>query len=446
MTDLTKLFADIDARAPAEPPLPPGYLEASLARARRSARRRRAGRIAVAALAVLAVVVTVPWPARLFDAAPSAPSAPAWPTLPVEFPAFTDLTASALTSPPGRAIALYEIGSSELFTSWQTLVAGADRDTYRRVDGPTDGERHVMLAPDGTRVLTFEYPDRFALLDLTTGVRTTTGTVPWTSNVGASPQLLSWSPDGQRVAYAVPAPPPGDGRAASSFFAGRPVMDLALLDLRDGSTTRVSDSSPVWSASYSPDGRTLVVQRGSGRNFLATADGGRIRDFDLTGALDLAPGMAFSPDGALLATVAPPGEGGGGIRFVDGTGAGRPVPDPLPYNEFVGWRSADSVVVHTWRDDLDAYVLAEVSIRDGTATVLSRFKRRQTCEFGLHTCDSYRIQLASGLLTHAGIRPSDPDHGPWPRRVWVWGTVIAVETAGVALWLGLALRRRANRR
>jgi hypothetical protein len=444
VSDLTRLFAQVDAGAPPEPALPPGYLEASLARARRSARRRRIARIAVAAVAVLAAAVAVPWPARLFDAAPSAP--PSGPTLPAEFPAFTDLTAWAVTSPPGRAIALYELGSGELFSSWQTLVAGADRDTYRRVEGANDGYPHTLLSPDGTRVLTFAPPDQFHLLDLATGTTSVIATVPWTSNVGAGLQLLAWSPDGHRVAYAVPTPPPGDGRAESSFFGGRPIMDLALLDLRNGATARVPDSSPVFAASYSPDGRTLVVQRGSGRNFLATADGARIRDVDLTGALDLAPGTAFSPDGALLATVAPPGSGGGGIRFVDGTFTGRTVPDPLPYNEFLGWRSASSVVVHTWSDELDTDVLAEVSIRDGTMRVLSRFDRRQTCEFGLQTCDPFRIQLAAGLLRVAGVRPSDPDHGPWPLRVRVWGAVVAVETAGVGAWLGLVLRRRATRR
>jgi hypothetical protein len=443
MTDLAKLFAEADAGAPAEPPLPPGYLEASLARARRSARRRRVGRIMVAAVAVLAVVVTVPWPARLFNAAPAAPTGP---TLPAEFPAFSDLTASAATSPPGRAIALYELGSGELFNSWQTLVVGADRDTYRRVEAPLDGERHVLLAPDGTRVLTFEYPNEFRLLDLTTGTTRVLEPAPWTSYVGASPQLLAWSPDGHRVAYAVPDAPPGDGRAESSFYYGRPIMDLAVLDLRDGSTTRVPGSGPVFAASYSPDSRTLVVQRGGGPHWIATPDGARIRDTELIGALDLAPGMAFSPDGALLATVSPAGAGGGGIRFVDGTGTRRPVPDPLPYNEFVGWRSADRVVVHMWSDEVDADVLAEVSIWDGSVTVLTRFTRKQNCEFGLQTCDAYRVQLASGLLTRAGVRPSDPDHGPWPLRVWVWSVVVAFETAGVAMWLGLALRRRRHGR
>jgi hypothetical protein len=443
MTDLTRLFTAADAGAPAEPPLPPGYVEATLARARRSVRRRRVAAAAAAALAVLTVAVALPWPRHLFEAAPAAPTGP---TLPAEFPAFTDLTASLVASPPGRAIALYEFGSSELFVSWQTIVAGADRDTYRRLDVPTTGERHVLLAPDGSRVLSLNLPDEFALLDLSTGVTTTMDSVPWVSNVGASPQLLAWSPDGHRVAYAVPAPPPDDGRAESSFYGGRHIMDLALLDLRTGATARVPDSSPVWGAAFSPDGRTLLVQRGSGRNFLATADGARLRDVELTGALDLAPGMAFSPDGTLLATVAPPGSGGGGIRFIDGTFTGRPVPDPLPYEGFLGWRSPTSVVVHLSSYDPETSALAEVSISDGTVRVLSRFRLKQNCEFGLHVCYPYRIQLASGLLPVAGVRPSDPDHGPLPRRVWVWCAVIAVQTVGVAMWLGLTLRRRASSR
>jgi hypothetical protein len=152
--------------------------------------------------------------------------------------------------------------------------------------------------------------------------------------------------------------------------------------------------------------------------------------------------VAFSPDGAWLATISAPGAGRTTIGFVDATGAGRTPPTDLPYDSFLGWRTPTSVVVQTWEGDRDVAVLAEVSVDDGAVEVLSRFSARSTCEFGLHTCYPYRMQLASGLLPVAGVRAAEPDHGPLPPRVWVWGAVIAFETVGVLWWLLLALRRR----
>jgi hypothetical protein len=444
MTGLARLFADIDAGAPPEPAPPPGYVEATLVRARRSVRRRRAAGAAVAALAVLAAVVVVPWPGRVLDAAPAAPTGP---TLPAEFAAYSALTSAVPDSPPGRAIALYEFGSSELFTSWQTLVAGADRDTYRRVDvgvreqfDPT-GTR--LLSPDGTRVLLYDYPSTFVLLDLTTGATTRMAGLDWTGDVEVSIRLLAWSPDGRTVAYGVPVPLPGDD-AASSYFAGRPALDLVLLDLRDGSSTRVPGSGPVWAAAYSPDGRTLALQRGPGHAWLATPEGTRLRELDLNGDHDLAPGVAFSPDGALLATLSPAEPDGPALGFVDATGGGRAVPRPLPYDNVLGWRTPTSVVVQTWSDELDAEVLAEVSIWDGAVTVLSRFSRARVCEYLLQRCYAYRIQLASALLPGATIRPADPDRGPWPR--WMWLTLAGATLIAVAAVTVIRTVRRRGRR
>jgi hypothetical protein len=455
MTDLARLFADADAAAPPEPAVSPGYLESTLARARRSARRRRAVGAAFAALLMMAVAAAVPWPRGRLATEPIGPGTPTRPTFPAEFPAYSPLTASATTSPAGRAIALYEFGSSELFTSWQTLVAGADRDSYRRVDlgvrvapEPLDPTAARLLSPDGTRVLLFDYPATFVLLDLTTGATTRLDTVTWTTNAEATPRLLAWSPDGHTVAYAVPAPPPADGRAASSYFAGRPILDLAFLDLRDGSTTRVSDSGPVWAAAYSPDGRILALQKGPGHAWLATPDGRRIRDLDLTDDRDLVPEVAFSPDGTLLATLVASSSPNNDrkVEFIDVTGTGRPVPRPVRYDNLLGWRSPTSVVVQAWSDELDAEILAEVSTADGTATVLSRFSRASNCEYGLQRCFAFRIQLASGLLALAGVRPSAPERGPVPIWLELTIAVAAALVAVVTVLLIWTVRRRARRR
>jgi hypothetical protein len=137
------------------------------------------------------------------------------PSLPAQFADFSRFTSRAVDRPAGRAIALYEYGSSELFVSWQTLVVGADQDTYRRLDMETDPAPPVKLSPDGRFVMYFHASrgtDEFTLLDLTTGQTSIRHSVEWVSNVGASIDMLAWSPDGRYLAYAVPAPPPARHR------------------------------------------------------------------------------------------------------------------------------------------------------------------------------------------------------------------------------------------
>ncbi|MFC7478761.1 hypothetical protein ACFQX7_00035 [Luedemannella flava] len=123
-----------DRPGPGDPSSPPSRPPSSgtahrLRRARRCAaravqRRRRASRWAALALTVVAVLAVAPW--QGVAAALTTADQPDRPSLPAEF---ADLSGSshATDRPGGRAIALYEFGSSELFTTWQTLVAGADR-------------------------------------------------------------------------------------------------------------------------------------------------------------------------------------------------------------------------------------------------------------------------------------------------------------------------------
>jgi hypothetical protein len=441
-SDVRTVFANVDMAS--EPPLPAGYLDQTLARARRAVRRRRlaglgAGTVAVVLLVVAVALLPFPTLPRSQVGRPDGPS------LPDRFAPYSPLTASVRTSPPGRAIALYEYGSSELFTSWQLLVAGADRDTYRRVEFDPMAPR--LLAPDGSRVLFYAEPRTFHLVDLTSGTTTTLASVEWASNVGAGLQLLAWSPDGRYVAYAVPAPSPGDGRAENSFLGERPIMDLALLDLTSGATTRVAGFQPVWAAAFAPDGRTLAVQTGPGKAWITTVDGHRVRSLDLIGG-DLAHGIAWSPDGALLAT-APYGGGtneapGDGVTFIDASGTGAATPRALPAGRMLGWSSPTSVIVHEV-DDATGDVVAEVSTRDGSARVLSSFDRASRCEFWQMRCRPYRIQLASALLPHAGLRPGDPDRGPLPLWLRVLVAAAVLPATAAVVWWATRARRRGQR-
>lgn len=70
------------------------------------------------------------------------------------------LTSSMRANPAGRAAAIYTYGNGELFDRWQTLVVGADRDSYRRLDGRMTrrherpgGNSQELLAPDGSSLV-----------------------------------------------------------------------------------------------------------------------------------------------------------------------------------------------------------------------------------------------------------------------------------------------------
>src|SRR5262245_16963586 len=113
--------------------------EATVTPARRTLRRRWIAGAAALALILVAVIVVVPQLGRTPDQT--------GPTLPTEFASLSRHTSRAVDDPGGRAIALYEYGDPD--GPWQTLVAGADRDTYRRVDTDEDEAPDVLLSPDG---------------------------------------------------------------------------------------------------------------------------------------------------------------------------------------------------------------------------------------------------------------------------------------------------------
>jgi WD40 repeat protein len=397
--------------------------------ARRLGRRRVTIGALVAAFA-LVLGLMVPWRGLFAWTTAPAPSGNRA-SLPSTFAAYSGLTATVWASPAGRAIALYESGSSELFTTWQTLVAGADRDTYRSVPFAGTVAPAVLLSPDGEHLLFFEArrgTDEFTLLDLATGRTRTLHSVTWHSNVGATVEMLAWSPDGRYVAYAVPAPPPADGTAASSYVDGKLIEELAILDVIDDSTVRLSTVSPLWSAAFAPDGRQLAVHIGH-EIWVITLDGHRVRRLGFADNRLPAAKVSWSPDGSLLAI-----QSDSSIAFLDATGADRVTPAPLPGSDLLGWRDPKTLLVATTEDRVLA--VDEVNIQAGTRRVLSRFDAG-TCEYGFQTCNAYRVQLATGLLASATVRPSDPDRGPWPRHLRIGVAVVLV-----ALLSWVAVRRR----
>ncbi|MFR9775390.1 hypothetical protein ACL02O_04945 [Micromonospora sp. MS34] len=449
---------DLFAALPDDPP-PPGYLDAVLARGRRSVRRQRIGAAAAWAAVVLVVAVLVVPGVRL-PVRPATPSAK--PSLPDRFAGYSILTSSVEKAPAGRAIALYGYGNGELFNMFQPLVVGADGDTYRRVDAME--QRHspsALLAPDGTRVLLGD--DRGAtgdliLVDLTTGKRRS---IPLGDPVGV--RLLAWSPDGRHVAYSA-APLTDSGEFGSVNFVEAEVArkgTLRLLDLSTGRSTELPAIKPAWAAAFAPDSRRLAVQVGQTAH-LVDVDGREYGSVPVPTGREVAADVGWSPDGTFLATVpwlsdgpstgTSGGDTGhgtflwkvGDVEFVPFPGGGTAparVPDVA---QLLGWRSADSVIVAT----LDAgghASLAEVRLGTGTRRTLSRFDTGRTCELGTQSCQLVDLHLATGLLPDLTVRNAGrPQRGPWPRVV---NAVVAVGVLGAAflLWRRIRLSARGRR-
>jgi Tol biopolymer transport system component len=423
--ELTTLFgtAEIDP----EPPLPAAFVERALARGRHLARRRRVTTAVVTAAVLILVVLTVPWrPGQRAAPEPAEPRRPA--SLPEQFASYSPFTASAWSSPAGRAIALYESGSTDLLATGQTLVAGADRDTYRYLDREDDSPPTMRLSPDGEHVLFHRYrrgTDEFTLLDLSTGRSRVLHDVPWISNVGATVDMLAWSPDGRYVAYAVPAPPPADGKAESSFFAGRFIQQLAILDIVNDTTRRFPDIGPIWAAAFAPDSRHLAVQIGY-EAWVITVDGERVRPLAVPVGMQVVSDTGWSPDGTRIAVTV-----GDTMAFVDAAGAAGGPRDRIPYNQLLAWR--DPTRILTVPDERGDLTIAEVDLDSGTSTVVSTFSTARLCAYGTSRCSAFRVQLATGLIASATMRSSDPDRGPWPPSLQV-AAIVIVGVVGLLAW------------
>jgi len=434
--------------------------------------KRRWVRNAAALLVLVALtgvaVVAWPGPARATQT----------PTLPAEFAAFSPLTAHAEDRPAGRAIAFFETGSWEMFTSYQAIVVGADRDSYRQLSGGAGNsteDRPILLSPDGTHVIYRRPgggPDEFDLLDLSTGTTTRRHGVAWTPGQSTAFEtelehdaLLAWSPDGRYVAYTVHA----------DFVAGpqaSPYRQLAILDLDADRAVLYPAIEGVYTAAFAPDSRRLALATDSGGIFMSV-DGTRTGTWtdpsdtvssDVTWESEGQPsgqglpagffGLAWSPDGSTLAVATGRFCGpeamltGGGptmtvTAFVDTTDGTPLTPHAaLACLRPLGWRSSTTLIGEQIRPD-HGYGLAEVSLVDGSVTPISHFSYAPTCEIG-GQCDVWRIQLATNLLGTVGVRDSlYPDRGPTVAIAYL-GPALAL-VAGLVWVLVPVIARRVRR-
>ncbi|MFF5229754.1 WD40 repeat domain-containing protein [Dactylosporangium sp. NPDC000521] len=427
-----------------EPPLPPQYVDTLVARGRRSVRRRRAAAV-IAVLALLAGGLGLLPLVRPVAVVPAAPGAA--PSLPDHIAPYSSLTSTVSRSPGGRAVMLFEFGNGELFNQFQPLALGADRDTYRQLDA-AEGRRGIrpwLLSPDGTTAVVTDdltAVDALTLIDLRTGRRRA---VPLPAPTGAVP--LAFSPDGRTLAYSAVPMPMGDPYN-DTLGESRRTGVLVLVDLTTGRHRTLGGVTPVFAASFAPDGQRIAVQTGP-QVEIVDLDGTVTRTVDLPADHVLTMNAAWSPDGRLLAATGATTSGGGNgteyynrrIVFVDATGSG-PVPEPVAAEEMLGWRSGDRIVALVAAGK-GAGELRDVPLAAGLpGTLLSRFDAGQSCEFGMQTCQAYEIRMATGLLPSLVVRPADPDRGPWPG----WFTLT---TAGGSLSLVVVvflLYRRLTRR
>lgn len=176
-------------------------------------------------------------------------------------------------------------------------------------------------------------------------------------------------------------------------------------------------------------------------------DGGR-RTLEVDGAL--AGPAAWSPDGRLLAltTVRASGAPAGiaapgiptGLAFVDPTGRGGDVPDPLPLDlpgpgRVLGW-AGPAEVLTVLADGTDEQTLSGVPLDGADPRTLMRMTDLGSYGVG-------RFQLASSVAPSLEVvDPGSVDRGPWP---WPLRGVLAVAVGLLAWAVARAVVRRARR-
>jgi len=363
----------------------------------------------VAVAAIVAVVALMPgvWSTGLPVAASDRPS------LPEQFPPYS-FAQGTLDGPFGRAIALYTNGTGhEDWTFSQVIVAGADRNSYRRVPLPkypnNMGNVAALLSPDGTKVVAGDPHGVITVIDLMMG-----GSRRYPTGYSIRTAPLAVSPDGGRVAFVAFAEHVQEGT-------------LYLLDLGSGEVSPALGTM-VEHVAFSPDG-ALAYQMGRTIH-IRDRDGAAERQIMLASeAVLLAGPHAWTPDGRFLLTIVTgPGRLDGNIIysgdrtyvFVAADGSGSPVPQAIPGNDLMpmswgppilGWRSPTTMLVSTGDvDGTTSNLIVEVDISGSGHRVISRFRVGPRDDLAVGD-----VQLATGLLAGATMRSgAGPDRGPWP--------------------------------
>jgi dipeptidyl aminopeptidase/acylaminoacyl peptidase len=365
--------------------------------------------------------------------------------VPEEMAGYSYVTGSVSSSPPGPAVALFQHGFGVEFMDFpQAVVLGAGGDTYRRVDvaeeragGETQGDpAPMLLSPDGQYVAVGDHatddPD-VAVVELATG-KTTTHPLPQ----GQSVVPLAWSPDGGSLAILL------SDEATNPYSGSRITGDLGLLDLAEDSTDVIDLDGTAATAAFSPDGAELAVERAAPRELtvIALADGSS-RTLPLDGVL--AGPYAWSPDGATIAVTtvrAAPSPAGTsdpgtptGLSFLDATGAGGRVPEPLALTlsgpgRVLAWNGDDEVVMLLEVEESDDCCGADTARL--SSVPLDGSEPRTLME--IDDLGSYgvgRFQLAAdagGRLTVVELGGVDRGSWPWPQRI------VASVLAGLLAW------------
>jgi hypothetical protein len=370
--------------------------------------------------------------------------------VPEELAGYSHLTGSVSASPPGPAVALWQHGYGVEFLDFpQAVVLGAGGDTYRRVDvaegragGETQGDpAPMLLSPDGTRVAVGDHdldrPD-VVVVDLATG-DTTSHPLP----AGRSVVPVAWSADGRTVASLLSDEP------TNPYSGQRITGDLGLVDTTpdasDDSARVLDAGGSATAAAFSPDGSELAVERARRLSIVDLADG-RERELEDVGVL--AGPAAWSPDGRLLAVTTtraspvavPTGVDDPGIptglAFVDPTGRGGRVPDPLPLplagpGRVLGWSGPDGVLAVLEPDGVDpccgpdSQTLSRVPLDGTEPRPLMRMSDLGSYGIG-------RFQLAASYAEALQVvDPDEVDRGPWPSPL---RGVLCV-AAGLVAWL-----------
>jgi len=358
--------------------------------------------------------------------------------VPAELAGYSHVTGTVSSSPPGPAVALFQHGFGvELLDSPQAVVLGAGGDRYRRVDvaegragAETQGDpAPMLLSPDGRYVAVGDHdtdePD-VAVVDLTTGESRT-----YDLPQGRSVVPVAFSTDSGSLAMLLSAEP------TNPYAGGRITGTVGVLDLDRGmtATMRVEDATGV---AFSSTGSMAVEHVGD--------DGAGITVVDSTGTVEeitpdgvLAGPTAWSPDGSLLAIttvdasaavpgVADPGTPTG-LAFVDPTGSGAAVPDPLPLPVFpparvLAWDGNDEVVM-LLGGSADTATLSSVPLDGSEPRTLMALE-----DLGSYGVGRFQLAADAGGRLEV-VDPGDVDRGPWP---WAWRIGAAV-LAGLVAWL-----------